>query len=81
MKHTRKSSTLDAEVLYLLLNGEVHTQKDIATKLDVDRKSVYNAIERLRYKFIIHTFRGGRAGGGVYIDEKYLYYGLKRKPA
>ena len=28
--------------------------------------------------FVIHTFRGGRGGGGVYIDEQHIYYGLTR---
>jgi DNA-binding Lrp family transcriptional regulator len=72
---------VDAQILHLLMDGETHTQTAIAIKIEVDRKTVFNGIERLRVVFIIHTFKGGRTGGGVYLDPRHVYYGLKKKPA
>ena len=74
----RKTSLNDALILHMLMDGKIHTQKEIASKIEVNRKTIYRGIERLRMIFIIHTFRGGSTGGGIYLDSQHIYYGLKR---
>lgn len=62
----------------LLMDGKIHTQKEIASKIEVNRKTIYRGIERLRLVFIIHTFRDGSTGGGIYLDPQHIYYGLMK---
>ena len=78
MQHARKSSTVDAQILHILMDGKRHTQKAIAFKIDVSERTVTRGLERLRSVFIIRSFKGGRDYGGVYLDPQHVYYGLER---
>ena len=77
--HTRKSSTLDAQILHVLMDGEIHKQGELAGRFEVHRTTIFNAVERLRIVFIIHSFKGGSTFGGIYLDEQHIYFGLQRK--
>ena len=74
--HIRKSSTVDAQILHVLMNGEMHTRKAIAARIEVSIRTVSRGVERLRIVFIIHADHRG-----IYLDPQHVYYELKRKRA
>lgn len=78
-----KGSTLDAHILHALMDGENHTHQELADKFEVSKTTVRRSIERLRMRYNIHSFSGGaegsRGGGGIYLDEQHLYFGLTRE--
>ena len=77
MTHTRrKRNTYDARVLHVLMDGQKHTQVEIAFMFDVTPKTIFRAVQNLKEDFEIHTFRGGKLGGGMRLDDKHLYFGL-----
>jgi len=79
MKNTRKRrNTYDARVLYILMDGEVHTQVEIADTYDTTPQTIFRAVKNLKKDFIIHTFRGGKYHGGIYLDPAFVYYDLIR---
>ena len=60
-----KSRNIQADILDVLLDGKVHTYKEIAKRAEVCSKTVYRHIQALAYRFNIDTFRGGIDKGGV----------------
>jgi len=78
----RKGSSIDADVLFHLMDGNIHTLQELANKVETSQMTIRRSIERLGISFIIHTFTSGisgkRGGGGVYLDEQHLYFGLTR---
>jgi predicted transcriptional regulator len=77
----RRGSTIDANVLHVLMDGRVYTFQEIARLVYVSKSTVRRSIDRLGMSFIIHTLPGGGGGrqGGLYIDEKHLYFNLTRE--
>ena len=73
-----KRSSITADILNILSDGKVHTMQEIADEVEVCRKTVYNHIQSLSYRYPIETFRGGDNKGGVYLDKKYLHQGKIR---
>lgn len=80
MTHTRKKrNTYDARVLHVLMDGQKHTQVEIADMFDVTPKTIFRAVTNLKVNFKIHTFRGGKLGGGIRLDAKHIYFGLTQE--
>ena len=73
-----KKSSITADILNILSDGKVHTMQEIADEVEVCRKTVYNHIQSLSYRYPIETFHGGDKKGGVYLDKKYLHQGKIR---
>lgn len=73
-----KKSSITADILNVLSDGKVHTMQEIADELEICRKTVFNHIQSLSYRYPIETFCGGDKRGGVYLDKKYLYQGKVR---
>lgn len=71
----------DARVLYLLMNGSVYTYQEIADKLEYSKMTIRRSINRLGLYYDIHTLKGGSGElkGGIYLDEKHLYFGLTKE--
>lgn len=74
-----RRTTVDAYILYCLMDGEIHKRKELADRADISMRSVQRSIERLGVFFIIHTFRGGATKGGIYLDDRHIYYGLTKE--
>lgn len=77
-KYLKKSNTIDAVILHKLMDGKIHTRKELSEKTEVSCSTIQRSIERLGFYFIIHTFRGGILKGGIYLDKCHIYYGLTK---
>ena len=70
-----KSSSITADILNILCDGKVHKMQDIADEIEVSRRTVIRHIQSLSYRYPIQTFCGGRKGGGVILESKYIIHG------
>ena len=73
-----KKSSITADILHVLSDGNVHTMQEIADEVEVSRCTVQRHIQSLSYRYPIETFCGGDKKGGVYLDKKYLHQGKIR---
>jgi len=73
MKYKRKGSLLACDVLHALMDGKIHTQRNIADRIEVSVRSVSRGLEQIRYKYIVHS-----SHLGVWLDPTHIYYGLKK---
>lgn len=73
-----KKSSITADILNVLVDGEIHTIQEIADTVEVSYSTVKRHIQSLSYRYPIETFCGGDKKGGVYLDKKYLYQGKIR---
>ena len=60
-----RSRNIQADILDLLYDGKVHTYNEIASKIEVCKKTVFRHIQTLNYRYNIDTFHGGIDRGGV----------------
>lgn len=74
-----KRTTVDAYILYCLMDGKIHKREELASKADISTRSVQRSIERLGVYFTIHTFRGGERKGGIFLDPRHLYYNITKE--
>ena len=70
-----KKSSITADILNVLSDCKVHTMQEIATELEISKRTVIRHIQSLSYRYPIQTFCGGINRGGVYLDKNYLYQG------
>lgn len=66
------SRNIQADILAMLSDGEVHTLQSIADKVEVSKITVFRHVKSLSYRHNIQTFKGGVDKGGVrmIIDKK-----------
>ena len=74
-----RRTTVDAYILYCLMDGKIHKREELASRADISTRSVQRSIERLGVYFIIHTFRCGETKGGIYLDERFIYYNITKE--
>ena len=74
-----RRTTVDAYILYCLMDGKIHKREELASRADISTRSVQRSTERLGVYFIIHTFRGGETKGGIYLDERFIYYNITKE--
>ena len=68
-------SSITADILNVLSDGNVHTTIEIAEKVECSKRTVIRHIQSLSYRYPIETFTGGDKRGGVHLDKKYIYNG------
>jgi len=73
-----KKSSITADILNVISDGNVHTTQEIADEVEVSKRTVIRHIQSLSYRYPIETFHGGDTKGGVYLDKKYLHQGKIR---
>lgn len=73
-----KSSSITADILNVLLDGQMHTMQEIADVVEVNERTVRRHIMSLSYRFPIETFCGGIERGGVKLDKRYIQNGKIR---
>jgi len=73
-----KKYDVEASILEILEDNEIHSMNEIAEKLEISRWTVYRHIETLSLHYDIEIYRGGAIKGGVRlktitkIDVSYL---------
>lgn len=60
-----RSRNIQADILNVLLDGNVHTTREIASEVEVSQSTVKRHIQTLAYRYNIETFHGGDKKGGV----------------
>ncbi len=73
-----KKSSITADILNFISDGQVHTMQEIADEVEVSKCTVQRHIQSLSYRYPIDTFHGGDNRGGVILDKKYLNQGKIR---
>ena len=73
-----KSRSITADILNVLLDGNMHTMQEIADYVETSERTVRRHIASLSYRFPIETFCGGIERGGVKLDKKYIQQGKIR---
>ena len=73
-----KKYDVEASILEILEDNEIHSMNEIAEKLEISRLTVFRHIQTLSLHYDIETFKGGQMRGGVRlktitkIDVSYL---------
>ena len=73
-----KKYDVEASILEILEDNEIHSMNEIAEKLEISRLTVFRHIQTLSLHYDIETFKGGQIRGGVRlktitkIDVSYL---------
>ena len=70
-----KKSSITADILSFISDGQVHTMQEIADEIEVSNCTVQRHIQSLSFRYPIETFHGGDNRGGVFLDKKYLHQG------
>jgi len=70
-----RSSSITADILNVLMDGKIHTMREIADELGVSWRTVQRHIQSLSYRYPIETFCGGEKRGGVYLDKANIANG------
>lgn len=67
-----KARNIQADILQFLSDGKIHSMSEIASEIEVSRRTVLRHIQALSYRLDIQTFKGGVDRGGVrmIIDKK-----------
>lgn len=73
-----RSSSITADILNVLTDGNKHTMQEIADIVEVSEKTVRRHIQSLSYRYPIETFCGGIERGGVRLDKRYIVNGRIR---
>jgi len=65
-----RTSSIMADILYILLDGQCHTLQEIADEIGASRITVHRYVQSLELRHPIDTFQGQRADGkrGVRLD-------------
>ena len=66
-----RASSITADILNVLSDGENHTMREIAQIVEVSERTVRRHIQSLSYRYPIETFCGGIDRGGVKLDKKF----------
>ena len=60
-----KKYDVEASILEILEDNEIHSMNEIAEKLELSRLTVFRHIQTLSLHYDIETFKGGQIRGGV----------------
>ena len=60
-----KKYDVEASILEILEDNEIHSMNEIAEKLEISRLTVFRHIQTLSLHYDIETFKGGQIRGGV----------------